>query len=63
MNILVNGKEIQYYSECNNCYSEIEYEFDEIERDIEKYVTCPVCGESIYKIEKRKKEYINKAII
>lgn len=54
ISIIQNGKEKTYYARCNKCGSEMEYEHSDVKYETssynnatQRYIVCPVCGETI----------------
>lgn len=51
--ILKNGREKEYFAHCQNCGTEMSYEYSDvkyetaIKGDKGKYVICPTCGTAI----------------
>lgn len=52
MKVLKNGKEKAFFAHCCGCGSELEYQLEDVQIDVDgnfkmRYVECPICKEKL----------------
>lgn len=55
ISVIKNGKEKNFYTRCNKCGSEMEYNHDDVKYETSvastgitrRFIICPVCGETL----------------